>query len=92
MCVSLCVFLSFTASPAPTVGPMTLIFCMSTGSGSKRPIFCESRSKVKGQGPKSGKMCLFEPFFSKVSQHWSGRDGWVLLATCQFFLAACQNL
>ena len=28
----MCVFLSFTTSPAPTVGPMALIFCMGIGN------------------------------------------------------------
>ncbi len=41
--------------------------------------------KVKGQVPKSGKTCLYEPFSSKRVQIWSSWEGWVLLATCQHF-------
>ncbi len=70
----MCVFLCFSASPARTVGPIALIFCMSVGFGRERPIFGKSRSKVKGQGLKSEKMCLFEPFFATGGQLGSGWD------------------
>ena len=73
-----------------TIGGLrNLIFCMQVGLGPIMFIFCKSRSKVKGHGQKSGKMCLFEPFLTTGGQHGSHRE-WlgsaqVLLAAYQFF-------
>ncbi len=86
---------SVTATPAATVGPRTLIFGMDIGLDGRLLIFFKSRSKVKGHGQKSGKMCLFESFLATEGQLGSGWDRvgscWVPLAACQIFLAQCQK-
>ena len=52
---NVCVFLSFTASPAPTVGPMTLIFCMGIENlGLIGRFLGNQGQRSKGQGQKRG--------------------------------------
>ena len=62
------------------------------GNEPKLLIFYISRSKVKGQGHKSGIKCLFEPFLINRGRHeadggWVGSGG-VLLAACQLFFGS----
>ncbi len=60
VCVSVC--LCFTASPNWPVGPMDLIFFMSTETVCEKPLFWKSRSKVERQGPKSGMFYIVGKF------------------------------
>ena len=70
---------------------MTLNFGMDIVNDTKLLIFYISRSKVKGQGQKSEKICLFKPLLTTGGQPVSDRDwvgsGRVPLAACQHFLA-----
>ena len=90
----LSVFASVTASPAAASGPMHMIFGMKIYLDYGMLIFGKLRSEVKGQGHKSTKICLFGPILVIGLKSWyiEGRrgSGWVLLAACQLFLAACQ--
>ena len=87
---------SATPSPAAAVGPTHMIFgtkvCLYYGM----LIFGKLGTKVKGQGKKSMKICLFGPILviGLNSGYIEGRgvSGWVLLAACQLFLAVCQML
>ncbi len=56
--------------------------------------FCQI--KVKGQGQKSTKNCLFGPILGTEVRYGSDQDqggsGGLLLAACQLILATCQKL
>ncbi len=59
-------------------------------------IFDKSGSKVKGQGQKSTKNCLFGPILGTDVRYGSEQDqggsGGVPLAACQLILATCQKV
>ncbi len=63
----------FTLSPVKTVGARSFIFGTMIGLQGKLLIFYKSRSKVKGQGQKSGKIVFFQQFLATGSVFASGR-------------------
>ncbi len=76
-------FPSFRVYPHPPVaadGPTGLIFGMNVGFGCGLLIFGKSGSKVKGQGQKSLKICLFGADYGHRGYMWDylgpGRVRW----------------
>ncbi len=57
----------FTLSPVKTAGARSFIFGTMVGLPGKLLIFYESRSKVKCQGQKSGKIVFFQQFLATGS-------------------------
>ncbi len=74
------VLASVTASPAAANGPTDMIFGMKVCFDYGMLIFGKSRSRVKGQGRKSTKICLFWADFGHRGYVWGysgpGRVRW----------------
>ena len=79
---------SVTASPAQTIGPVTLILCIIVGRHVRLLIFYSSRSKVKGQGQK---MMFSASTIGALKIAWLNLfPGWIIIVYVNFFTSVSK--